>query len=47
MSGYQVEAKTARDIELRARNRRLGLILASIAMVFFFGVVLKYTLLRS
>ena len=46
MSGYQAEAKSAREIELRARNRRLGLILASIALVFFCGVVLKYTLLR-
>jgi hypothetical protein len=29
---------------LRARNRRTGLILASIALVFFLGVILKYVL---
>ena len=46
MSGYRAETKTPHEIELRARNRRLGLILGSIALVFFFGVVLKYTLLR-
>ena len=36
----------SRELEMRARNRRLGLILASIALVFFFGVILKYTLIR-
>ncbi len=46
MSGHQANPKTPREAELRARNLRLGLILGSIAMVFFFGVVLKYTLLR-
>ena len=46
MSGYQPEAHGARDAALRARNKRLGLILASIALVFFIGVVVKYTLLR-
>lgn len=30
--------------ELRARNRRTGLILASVALVFFLGVILKYVL---
>jgi hypothetical protein len=29
---------------LRARNRRTGLILASIALMFFVGILLKYTL---
>ena len=46
MSGYQPEAKTARDVELRARNRRTGLILASIALIFFLGVVFKHAFLR-
>ena len=43
MSGYE---PGARDATLRARNRRTGLILASIALVFFLGVVVKYALLR-
>jgi hypothetical protein len=30
--------------DLRARNRRLGLILASVALVFFVGVIVKYVL---
>jgi hypothetical protein len=46
MSGYQPDLRSARDVELRARNRRTGLIFASIALVFFVGVLLKYTLLR-
>ncbi len=44
MSGYRAESGSARDAELRARNRRTGLILASVALVFFVGVMLKYTL---
>jgi len=43
MSGYD---PGGRDGALRARNRRTGLIFASIALVFFIGVVVKYTLLR-
>jgi hypothetical protein len=43
MSGYD---PGGRDAALRARNRRTGLILASIALVFFIGVILKYTVLR-
>jgi hypothetical protein len=46
MDHDQAGAVASREIEMRARNRRLGLILASIAAVFFFGVILKYTLLR-
>jgi hypothetical protein len=42
MSGYQSEAKTPREVEIRARNRKTGLILASIALVFFLGVVLQH-----
>ncbi len=42
MSGYRPEVSSARDAELRARNRRTGLILASVALVFFLGVVLRY-----
>ncbi len=45
MSGYR-NGGSAREIELRARNRRTGLILASIALVFFVGILVKYTLLR-
>ncbi len=37
---------TSRETALRARNRRTGLILASIALVFFVGILVKYTLLR-
>jgi hypothetical protein len=33
-----------RDADLRARNRRTGLILASVALVFFVGVIVKYLL---
>ena len=46
MSGYRPEPEGVRDAELRARNRRTGLILASIALVFFVGILVKYTLLR-
>ena len=31
---------------LRARNRRTGLVLATIAIAFFVGGILKYTLFR-
>ncbi len=44
MSGYEPDARTPRDAEIRARNRRTGLILASIALVFFVGAILKYAL---
>ena len=46
MSGYRPDTVDTRDAELRARNRRTGLILASIALVFFVGILVKYTLLR-
>ena len=46
MSGFQPGLRTSRDPELRSRNRRLGLILASIALIFFAGIIVKYTLLR-
>jgi hypothetical protein len=46
MSGYRSEVDGARDVAIRARNRRTGLILASVALVFFLGVIVKYTLLR-
>ena len=46
MSGYRPEANDARAVALRARNRRTGLVLATIAVVFFVGIVVKYTLLR-
>jgi hypothetical protein len=42
MSGYQSEVRTPREAEIRARNRKTGLILASIALVFFLGVVLQH-----
>jgi hypothetical protein len=38
--------RAAREAQLRARNRRTGLILASIALVFFIGVILDHTLGR-
>jgi hypothetical protein len=44
MSGYRTETDSARDPALRARNRRTGLILATIALVCFVGVILKYAL---
>ena len=37
---------TSRESALRARNRRTALILASVALVFFLGIIVKYTLLR-
>ena len=40
------DATGRRDADLQARNRRTGLILASIALVFFVGIIVKYTLLR-
>lgn len=36
----------SRGDELRAQNRRTALILASIAAAFFFGIMLKYWLIR-
>jgi len=35
-----------RDQRMRAANRRTGLILFSIAAAFFFGIILKFWLLR-
>jgi hypothetical protein len=46
MSGYRELGTSAPDQELRARNRRTGLILATVALVFFVGIIVKYTLLR-
>jgi hypothetical protein len=42
-------AKTQRAVsdEQRRSNRRVGLILASVALVFFLGVVAKMALLAS
>ena len=42
--GYADESACKRDI--RARNRRTGLILATIALAFFVGIIVKYTLLK-
>ena len=44
MSGYRAEAGSAREVALRARNRRVGLVLAAIALACFVGVILKYAL---
>ena len=41
----QIE-ESARKLEIRARNRRTGLILATIALAFFVGIIVKYTLLK-
>ena len=38
--------ETSRETVLRARNRRTGLILLSVALVFFVGIIVKYALLR-
>ena len=46
MNGYEPGVDDSRARELRARNRRTGLILASIALVFFVGILVKYTLMR-
>lgn len=46
MSGDRRDDDGARAVELRARNKRTGLILATIALVFFVGMLVKYTLLR-
>ena len=37
-------AANPRSDVLRARNRRTGLVLLSIALVFFVGVILQYAL---
>jgi len=39
------EFKTTSDQALAANNRRLGLILLSIAIVFFVGIVMKWSVL--
>ena len=39
-----MDSSSSREVGLRARNRRTGLILATIALVFFVAVILKYTL---
>jgi hypothetical protein len=36
----------SRTDEIRAQNRRTALILASVAAAFFFGIMLKYWLIR-
>ena len=36
----------ARAAALRARNRRTGLILATVAIVFFIGIIVRYTWVR-
>ena len=46
MSGFEGGIDDARTRDLQARNRRTGLILASIALVFFVGIVVRYTLMR-
>ena len=38
--------ESARKREIRTRNRRTGLIFATIAMAFFVGIIVKYTLLN-
>ena len=38
--------KPVRAQETRARNRRTALVLATIALAFFVGIIVKYTLLR-
>ena len=35
-----------RAAELRARNRRTGLILATVALVFFIGIFLNHAFIR-
>ena len=37
---------TSRETALRARNRRTALVLLSIAIVFFVGIIVKYSVLR-
>jgi hypothetical protein len=37
----------ARDRSLRTANRRTALVLASIALAFFLGVIAKYWLLQQ
>lgn len=38
--------ESTREREIRTRNRRTGLILAAIALAFFIGIIVKYTLLN-
>ena len=38
--------ESARKRDIRARNRRTGLIFATIALAFFVGIIVKYTLLK-
>ncbi|WP_216200578.1 cytochrome oxidase small assembly protein [Polynucleobacter sp. CS-Odin-A6] len=40
------ESKTALQKTQSARNRRLGLILLSVAAVFFIGIVFKWSVLN-
>ena len=35
---------TSRETAVRARNRRTALILFSVAVVFFVGIIVRYTL---
>jgi len=32
--------------DVRAANRRIGLILASVVAVFFFGIIVRYWMMR-
>ncbi len=36
----------ARSAAIKARNRRTGFILATIALVFFVGIIVRYSLVR-
>ena len=44
--GRVMQSVTPDRERMRAANRRTGLILASIAIVFFFGIMLRYWLMR-
>ncbi len=44
MIDEQQHGMDSRATEMRARNRRTGFILATIALVFFVGIIVKYTL---
>ena len=46
MSEHHPVLDASRESAMRARNRRTGLIMLSIAVVFFIGIIVKYSFLR-
>jgi hypothetical protein len=45
-ASQQTAPRDSREAQLRASNRRLGLVLFSVVAAFFIGIILRYWLAR-